>query len=238
LRRIEEGSAVAPLEVYVEEPPQGELWEPEPKEAADAIALAYKVLDAVEQDRPLPEGFPAELVPEYTEWGRTLGPGEEVELEPSGTHRAVRVTSRNRERLATFLEAPHGASLELVGEVLEADVRQRRFQLWLDARTSVTVIFTEAQEDLVTSALKEHRSVRMSVRGRGEVSPEGRPIRFTHVEDLRLLRGDTEEAAKDAPAIEDELRRLAAQVPPEQWARLPTDLSSQIDHYLYGFPKK
>jgi hypothetical protein len=238
LRRIDEGSAVAPLEVYVEGPPQGGLWESEPKEVADAIALAYKVLDAVEHDRPLPDDFPAELVTEYMEWGRTLDAGEEVELEPAGTLRAVRVTARNRERLARFLEAPHDASLEMVGEVLEADVRQRRFQLWLDAKTQVAVTFTETQEDLVTSALKEHRSVRMAVRGRGDVNPGGRPIRFTHVEELKLLRGGAEETDADAPPIEDEIQRTAAHVPPEEWARLPVDLTDQIDHYLYGFPKK
>lgn len=32
----------------------------------------------------------------------------------------------------------------------------------------------------------------------------------------------------------DEVR---SQVPPEEWKKLPTDLSKNIDHYLYGSPK-
>ncbi|UBF29303.1 hypothetical protein K9N68_16585 [Kovacikia minuta CCNUW1] len=32
----------------------------------------------------------------------------------------------------------------------------------------------------------------------------------------------------------DEIR---AQVPDEEWKKLPTDLSKNIDHYLYGSPK-
>ncbi|MBW4693444.1 MAG: hypothetical protein KME27_16980 [Lyngbya sp. HA4199-MV5] len=32
----------------------------------------------------------------------------------------------------------------------------------------------------------------------------------------------------------DEIR---AQVPDEEWKKLPTDLSKNIDHYLYGAPK-
>jgi hypothetical protein len=32
----------------------------------------------------------------------------------------------------------------------------------------------------------------------------------------------------------DEIR---AQVPDEEWKKLPTDLSKNIDHYLYGCPK-
>lgn len=32
----------------------------------------------------------------------------------------------------------------------------------------------------------------------------------------------------------DEIR---AQVPDEEWKKLPTDLSKNVDHYLYGSPK-
>jgi hypothetical protein len=38
--------------------------------------------------------------------------------------------------------------------------------------------------------------------------------------------------------IEEILEALGAQVPDEVWAQVPTDLSSQIDHYVYGLPKR
>jgi len=41
-----------------------------------------------------------------------------------------------------------------------------------------------------------------------------------------------------APRIEDEIQALAAQVPPEQWDRVPEDLSEQHDHYIYGTPRE
>ncbi len=41
----------------------------------------------------------------------------------------------------------------------------------------------------------------------------------------------------DARPIEDVLMELAAEVPDEEWARLPADLSANLDHYLYGCPK-
>jgi Arc/MetJ-type ribon-helix-helix transcriptional regulator len=31
--------------------------------------------------------------------------------------------------------------------------------------------------------------------------------------------------------------RITASVPDEEWAKLPTDLSINLDHYLYGAPK-
>jgi hypothetical protein len=39
-------------------------------------------------------------------------------------------------------------------------------------------------------------------------------------------------------ALEDELLQLASQVPAEEWARLPEDFNENLDHYLYGSPKK
>ena len=84
LRQIDEGSAVAPLEVWIEEPGEQELFEPEPEEVNQAIGLAHEVFDAVERDVPLPERFPKHLVAEYARWGQSLGEDEEVELVPPG----------------------------------------------------------------------------------------------------------------------------------------------------------
>ena len=39
-------------------------------------------------------------------------------------------------------------------------------------------------------------------------------------------------------SIEDILARIAKQVPPEEWDKLPSDLSENVDHYLYGSPKR
>ncbi len=40
------------------------------------------------------------------------------------------------------------------------------------------------------------------------------------------------------PSIEEEIDRIWADVPESEWAKLPADLSDQIDHYVYGTPKK
>lgn len=37
-------------------------------------------------------------------------------------------------------------------------------------------------------------------------------------------------------SIEDKLAALAGDVPTAEWDRLPTDLSDQLDHYVYGTP--
>lgn len=39
-------------------------------------------------------------------------------------------------------------------------------------------------------------------------------------------------------ALEDDLLAIGMQVPPEEWAKLPKDFNENLDHYLYGSPKK
>ena len=38
-------------------------------------------------------------------------------------------------------------------------------------------------------------------------------------------------------SIEEELQALAAEIPLEERAKLPPDLTDNLDHYIYGLPK-
>jgi hypothetical protein len=229
---------VAPLEVWIEEPEEQELFVPEPEEVNLAIGLAHEVFDAVERDAPLPERFPKHLVAEYAKWGQSLGEDEEVELIPPGGRPPARVLLRYRERLARFVETPYEDAAEVLGEVFEADIKQRRFQLWREDGTPVSVSFTDAQEDMVTTALKDHRSIRLLVKGRGEHAASGQLLRFVQVDSLDIVHPGTTPFDKTAPSIEDVLASIAAEVPKEEWDRLPADLTDDLDHYLYGTPRR
>jgi hypothetical protein len=237
LRRIEEGSAAVPLELFIEESEQKEMFEPEPLEVnKKAVRMARNVYRAVATDAPLPEGFPRTLIPEYERWGETLTEGEAIEVLDDGAE-AARVTPSLRLRLASYVDAFHEDQVDIVGEVLEADIRHGRFQVWLDDATAVTVVFTASQEDQVTTALRDHRIVRLQVRGRGASSAQGRLERVADVSELRLHPVGELPFDASARPIEDVLAELAGEVPPEEWERLPADLAENIDHYVYGTPK-
>lgn len=233
LRRIDEGSAAAPLEVFMEEPEQKELWEPEPEEVNQAIDLAYRVFGAVHEDTSLPEEFPKELLPEYARWGQGLADDDVLEFAPPGKGPA-RIIARDRERLSALAEPPYEDQVNVTGKVLEADVRQKRFQLWTDDRTSVQVSFTEEQETEVTTALKDYKILRLTVLGRGEYTPQGALQRIMTVDNLLLSRGEEPTFNSNVPAIEDVLASLAREVPQTEWDRLPSDLTDRLDYYLYG----
>ena len=237
LRRIEDGSATAPLEVYLEPPEQRELWEPEPVEVNQAIGLTYEVLESAFLGGEVPSAVPRSLIPQFAEFGKTLGDADEIELQPASGGTPVRINRAVRERLASYAERPQSTAVDLTGECLEADVRHGRFQIWLDLQTSIQAPFDAAHEELVTSALKEHHSVRIRVRGAADISPQGKPLRFTSIESLELVAVGEKEFDPSAPTIEEELAAIVADVPKAEWNRLPADLTDNLDQYVYGTPE-
>lgn len=235
LRRIDEGSALVPLEWFFEGDKQ--LFEPEPVELKEAVELAHKAVRALERDEPLPDNFPKSLLPEYEPWGKDLAEDETIEIIPPGKEPA-RLTSRGHLRLVTYAEAPYEAEAEIKGEVLEADIRLSRFQLWLDKRTGITINFPPELEEKVTSALKDHRTCHLYIKGKGEYSPQGKLQRIKEITEC-LIRPVSEPWLLDlmAPPIEEVLADLAREIPKEEWEKLPSDLTDNLDYYLYGTPK-
>jgi hypothetical protein len=65
----------------------------------------------------------------------------------------------------------------------------------------------------------------MRTRGQGQKRPTKRPRRDT-------------ERPRSCPPIEDVLRKIASEVPQEEWDALPSDLIENLDHYVYGVPKR
>jgi putative addiction module CopG family antidote len=62
-------------------------------------------------------------------------------------------------------------------------------------------------------------------------------------EGLALLEAREQNGKEDVDtgpqvSLADAFAAIAAEVPEEEWARVPSDLSKQVDHYLYGSDKK
>jgi hypothetical protein len=236
LRRIEDGSATAPLEVFMEEKDQTRFWEREPFEIDEAVKLAHEVFEAIGADAQLPERLPRTLLPEYAKWGQSLAEDEEVEMRVSEKKPAY-LTLVHRAKLEKLIETPHEDRVEISGEVFEADVKKGRLQLWSGEDTAVSVAFTPEQEAQVTTALKEHKTARMHVKGLGEYSAQGKLFRILQVDELRLTASMIHYDTSARP-IEDLLEELAKEIPKEEWDNLPRDLNDNLDHYLYGVPKQ
>jgi hypothetical protein len=48
--------------------------------------------------------------------------------------------------------------------------------------------------------------------------------------------GTSEKSA--SPSLEEAIAAIVATVPEEEWAKLPADLGDNLDHYIYGTPKR
>jgi hypothetical protein len=128
--------------------------------------------------------------------------------------------------------------LNITGEVLEADLRERQFQLWTDESNHVAVSFRESEEADVTTALKDHKAVRVRVKGWGEIAPNGKLLRIIQIEELSLQLVSEVPINRGARPIEEIIAELGAEVPQAEWDSLPRDLTDHLDHYLYGTPKR
>jgi len=200
------------------------------------VELANEVFQALNEERALPDRFPRSLLPEYQKWGRSLDEDEEIEIQRAGA--TAKTNRRNIDRITDLIETPHEMSIELVGEVFEANIKTSQFQIETKEWKGISVTFNVEDEEKVTTALKDHSSVQIKLTGTGEMTADGRLLRIPIVEKMELIpMGEIpfDDSARPIWEVFDE--RIGA-VPPEEWEKLPTDLSGNLDHYIYGVPKK
>lgn len=231
-RRIETGSAIVPLEMAAEFQRQSPLLLENTCDLTEAIDIAYNTFVAANSNERLPTGVPKNMLSKFAGVGKKLPNGVEMQLALPGAEMTP-VSQTARQRFESLSVNNYQDSVQITGRVLEADVRKRHFQIWMDANTKVVVQFNEEQEDQVTTALKEHVSMRLRVSGKGEFNSEGKLHRVLNVEHLQLLSNEAEFDSK-APSIQKAIPDIFSDVSDSEWERLPSDLSHRHDFYLYG----
>lgn len=64
------------------------------------------------------------------------------------------------------------------------------------------------------------------------------PINLPEGAEVELTVVSPGTSSSDDRPIEEIAEEIFAEVPSQEWERLPADLSDQLDHYIYGTPKK
>jgi hypothetical protein len=99
--------------------------------------------------------------------------------------------------------------------------------------------FDSNQEALVLDALKNHRSVRLQVKGRAEFATRDRQIRrLTQIEYVGLAPNEAFLFDETAPPIWEQLADIGEKAPAGTWESVPDDLSMRIDEVVYGHGEK
>lgn len=231
--RVDPGSAVIPLR-RVSEVAQGELDLGD--EFDEAATLIDAAISAADRDDLMPEQLPANVIPLFRDFGRSLRPDEVLFTRARNGNREAPYTANARARLAEWIGPTYEDTVDLVGEVRMANLGPGAFRLQI-AETGGLVEgrFDAYQEALVLDALKNHRSVRLQVRGTAEFSTRDRQIkRLARIEYVALAPGAAVPFDETAAPIWEQLASIGKQAPAGTWESVPDDLSMRIDEIVYG----
>ena len=142
---------------------------------------------------------------------------------------------------------PH--PIELVGEVRAVTLRDDDSggvcQFRLDDGATVEVDFSEEHEARIAVALRYHQSERIQITGLGDFGADGKLRRVCRLdtqlpESVVLARAAPPSPAKPgtARAALEKWIEFGKTIPEEELAKFPTDFAENMDHYMYGLPKR
>lgn len=231
--RLCAGSTVVPLR-RVLETGQAALDLGNRDEFDDAAQLVDAAIRAANDDVLLPEDLPSNVVPLFREFGRTLRESETLFTRARHGATESAYTSKARRRLAEWLPATYEDVVDVTGEVQMASVKGQ-FSLSTGAGQPIAGKFSAEQEAQVLEALRQHRTLGLRVRGVGEFGTQDRSLRrFVRVDAVDPWRPGAAAFVEGAPDLWAELDAIAARVPADAWASVPSDLSLRIDEFVYG----
>jgi hypothetical protein len=118
-------------------------------------------------DGQLPEAFPRELLGHFNQVGRSLHPGERMELPRAGAAPAAVLTPDRRKRLVLEADTVYEREIELTGTIAEADWEKSTFRLRQPDGAPVTVPMPKSFHELARrfGGRERHQAV---VRGIGQ----------------------------------------------------------------------
>lgn len=132
----------------------------------------------------------------------------------------------------------HNQEIIVQGRVMAVNVLQGSMQVQLEDKTCIPVCFSPEHEDKVLEALRNHKIRRLWIRGKGRLDSGGRILEIAKIDEFRLQAADDIPYDYQARPIEEIIAEFAAEIPAEEWEKIPADASENLDHYLYGHPKK
>lgn len=99
-------------------------------------------------------------------------------------------------------------------------------------------IYQPRNKNEILTALSKPDTTRVRIQGRGLITKSGQ---LTHISTIeKLTASPIEESLPEQTnrPIWEVIHEIMSDLPPEELATIPTDLSEEHDHYIYGLPKK
>jgi hypothetical protein len=229
---LESGSTGVPLirEMPPKQFPELMFFDDEVDEAAELLEEAIR---AAGKREAAPSRLPRKIIPLFDELGKTLREDEFLLISAGTPDDTARFDGAVKERILAWAASSYSDLIDLTGEVRATDLDGLRFALRLEDGRKITGRFQPEHEKVILEALGGHFSQRMRVTGIGEFAPEDGTLKqIVDVKQIELI-GPELAPERDIP-IWERLASIGAAVPEDAWNDVPTDLSENIDHYLYG----
>lgn len=219
-------------------------FEDELDELEDAVRQLEVVVECAGADKPFPDGISADVIDVVLErgFGSTLREGDSLEWAcgAAGGKDLVRYTQESRARIAGWVADTYEDEIDLIGEVREVDLDRARFNLRLGPEhdeARVAGSFKGRAEAELVEALRDHETRRLRVIGRGSFrSRDGALAKILSVDRFELLPLSGKAFNENARPHWEVIAEIGAQIPDEEWARFPSDMSERIDEVVYGAP--
>lgn len=206
-----------------------------PDELYSASALVYDAYSSVIEDKVLPAEMPIEFIPHVAKLGDDLDEGSNVSFSPP-SHEPLTISHRTRSALLSWVETSYTDTIEISGEVIQADVKNRACRL-IDpsSKRLVFVRFDDRDANTVTQALRQHEIKQLMVSGTGEFNSKGHLLRFKHYTSMELVDEFTEMPTQPE-SLSEIASRIVADIPEELWDQLPRDATTKhnevVSHHL------
>ncbi|HEY3392559.1 MAG TPA: hypothetical protein VGK58_07620 [Lacipirellulaceae bacterium] len=199
-----------------------------------SVELIARTIEAASNDMPLPTTFPKRLLPLFQQYGTSLRPDERIEQLPYGWTHHVTFDNAVRERIVRVIDSNYTATVDLIGQVTMARVNKPRMGLELEAGGEVEAVFLPEHEDAIVTALKNHETAKVRVRGTGQYSGTGELQRIVEVDQVILLPEGLITINSSAMPIWARFQEIASSLPANAFDHVPSDGASRHDFYLYG----
>jgi hypothetical protein len=236
---LEPGSTAVPLMRELPDQQQPLLFDDELDDELDeAAVLLEEAIFAAGRSEVAPRDLPRKIIPLFEDLGKTLRDDETLFIETGGlkTFKGARYNRAVKRQILSWASASYPDAIDVVGEVRATDLDGLKFTLRLEDGRKITGHFAPEQEGKILEALGEHSSRRMRVRGMGEFAPEDGSLKqIVTVRDIELLGPELDHPFPDKVPIWARVSLIGSELfSGNEWTDVPTDLASNVDHYLYG----
>lgn len=207
-------------------------------ELEEAAELIAETCEAINNKSPLPLNFPKTVIPLFKSYGKTLKDGESIAQKTPNRDSVVKYSRATREKFLEMFGEEVLTAVTVTAVVTMANIRNHKMELALEDGRHIAASFKEDQEKFILEALMEHRHLRLEIVGEGAFSQDGELEAISNIESIKSILPLAKDVLSSQQSIWDAFQQILNKVPKDVLDTLPSDSASEIDHYLYGTPKK